>query len=111
MKFAEFIENNDHEGETWRFWLQVDGNEAALVELDEILTPDEFDAEFEITGVKATESEVDTLVKYTMGDYMALDNKVTGELRLPDSLRDVDKYGNPEYVEVLYKGGITDLFK
>jgi hypothetical protein len=77
-KFYTFSENNDHEGETWNFYISLTDEEAihfstvmeqASVEAEEF--PYEFDAKDTLT-----EKEVDFLVKRSRGGYMSEHNKV-----------------------------------
>lgn len=106
MRFVRFVENNEHEGETWTFWLQVDGNEAALADLWNFLIDQEesepieyelFDFEYKTLS----EHDVDVLVEYGGEGYMGLHNKVTG----------VFNYQEPsEDLRELYKGGIRKYF-
>ena len=35
--FVRLYETNDHEGESWNWWLQLDGNEDELRKLDAFL--------------------------------------------------------------------------
>lgn len=101
--FVKFIEINDHEGETWRFYLQVDGNEKALEELKKRIAAEIKYDEYTLTDERLTESDVDVLVRHSDCGYMDYENKVTGTLVLPyEKGVTID--------EVLYKGGIRDLF-
>lgn len=97
--FVKFTENNDHEGETWNFWLQVDGNEDAIAELRALIADQE--DEYELAEETTPESEVDVLVKHTGMGYMRYENKVVGVLTLPDT----------DALDDLYKGGIKDFYK
>lgn len=105
--FARYTENNEHEGETWVFWLQYDGNEDALSALDDLIAeavgdsePEEYELDLDTL---IPEWEVDTLVKHGGQGYMDYHHKVTGKLTLPSDLG--------EYLEDLYKGGVKKLFK
>lgn len=108
LKFVRFDEKNDHEGETWTFWLQANGNEAQLDKLRELLVdadPDEdedFPYDIDLSET-LPEEHVDVLVKYAAGDgYRAAHEKVVGRLVVPDSLGDG--------ADNLYKGKIAKLF-
>ncbi len=103
MEFVEFIEYNDNEGEPWRFWLQYDGNEEQLEKLSDLLA-DSDDYNLHL-NVVASESEVETLVRYTQSGYFNYENMVTGKLTTPEPNRN-DPDDDP-----LYKGGIRDYFK
>jgi len=108
---------NDNEGETWAFWLQVDGNEEALEKLQEMLLEYEPDPEYyHLTDIVIDESEVDTLVKYGNFDsgYWDVHHKVTGKLdlkkvRLPKWSEDGDTCLDDH--DTIYKGQIKDHFK
>lgn len=118
MKFIALEESNGHEGEEWRFWLQIDDNEDAIAGLRKLMDyhdlEDWDDVRFALT-TEATEEEVDTLVKFTMQGYMDNENKITGsfdlgklEARLGENTSDEDK--RDELVQALNKGGIEDYF-
>ncbi|WP_068059325.1 hypothetical protein [Nocardia xishanensis] len=114
--FVRYIENNDHEGERWVFWLQKDGNEAALAELEQILETAEAEATaaegyyempYQIPADIEPEAVVDKLVEYAEGGYMDGHNKVRGKLDLT-RLRGRSWEGA---FDTLYKGGIRNMFK
>lgn len=120
MQFIKLREINEHEGETWRFWLQVDGNEAELKRLRTALERvaelygDQYDVPFELSDQPKSEAYVDALVEEAEGDddgYMAAHHKVTGVLTVPD-WPDLapDDYDNA-IERALYKGGIRKLFR
>lgn len=121
MNFVKLTENNDHEGETWVFWLQLENNEDQLTRLSKIIDLSNeagFDEEYEIDlNNKLSESEVDTLVNHCGQGYMSYHNKVTGRLELPDFDDSLFEYeheisdGVFEWLECLYKGGIRELYK
>jgi hypothetical protein len=111
--FVKFTENNEWEGETWVHWLQVEGNEAELTKLWNLLAdaqPEDGDEEteepeFELADFEKEtlpEEHVDVLVKHTIGGYMAAHTKVVGRFVCPDELGDGGR--------VFYKGKITDYF-
>jgi hypothetical protein len=114
--FVKFVENNDHEGEKWTFWLQVHGNESALDKLADVIRQYEEanDAgpgwsEYRLhEGTVIPERDVDVLVKHGGGGYMNNHNKVTGTLQVPDDLLGDGEYG--KNLDRLYKGGIENLF-
>jgi hypothetical protein len=107
LTFVRLHEINEWEGETWDFWLQRDGNEAALERLGELIEDAMQDVEepafkLALSDVEP-ESVVNKLVHYAADGYMAAHNKVTGTLTVPDSLgQDAEK---------LYKGGIRDFYR
>ena len=104
--YAKFTEHNEQEGETWRFWIPIDGNEKALDRLNAAIDaadPEEY--ELDLTPVP--EVEVDVLVKHT-GDcgYMDRDIKLAGVLT--GMMRSTTEDGEGDE-HPLYKGGIKDL--
>lgn len=102
--YAKFTENNEWEGETWHFYIPIEGNQEALAqlstELDEI---DEEPQRYEVDLTPLPEFEVDVLVKHTDCGYMHYHNKLTGVLTLPaqvfEDLKDLDN-------DPFYKGEI-----
>lgn len=113
--YVKFREDNEWEGEAWTFWLPTEGNEAALLELENALdaaheADDEFPYELRRNVVRS-EEQVDSFVEDAEDDnsgYYSAHNKVTGRLILPDVLGEP---GRTETFDYLYKGGIRDLFK
>lgn len=107
MKFVKFTETNDHEGEEWIFFLQVDGNEAELAKMEDMIESWEdesgYDSGYQLgSDDEIPESEVDICVKHSPSGYMDTFNKVVGVFTNPveDDLDDL-----------FYKGGIRDHFK
>lgn len=96
--FQQFWEHNENEGESWRFWLQYEGNEDALARLQALVEDSE---NYYLTDTFASEGEVDTLVRYSDSGYMENENKVVGRLVLSDGFEEND----------LYKGGVADFFE
>lgn len=105
LMFVRFHEYNDHEGESWDWWLQLTGNEEALAFLGGMLN--EINAENDDPWLSLhledlePEGSVDKLVEYAENGYFSAHNKVIGVLTVPDDLDD----------DTLYKGGIRGLFK
>lgn len=114
MKFIKLVEHNDHEGETWRFWLQLDGNEEELHKLQEFIKEHDLSEEFALYTKEIDESEVDILVKHTMSGYMDYDNKLTGTFTMKEldtsELDDEDEIYESA-LELLYKGAVEEMFK
>lgn len=101
-EFMRFHEYNDHEGESWDWWLQVTGNEAEIAKLASLLDAveeDDDDPWFDLTPDMETEEIVDKLVLYAQNGYYAAHNKVVGVFTCPEHIGDS-----------LYKGGIRDFF-
>lgn len=112
--FVKFQEECDHEGETWVFWLQVDGNAQQLDRLSECIRQYEeaqgSDSEYQLWGsVLLSEHDVNVLVEHGGRGYMNNHHKVLGVLTVPDDLVQDSGYGAS--LESLYKAGITKLFK
>jgi len=103
--YVRFIEHNDWEGESWNFYLQVEGNENALLRLEEMLPADNEDYELDLT-VPYTKKLVKTLVKHSRTGYMRYHNRVDGVLDI-DLLDSIDWEDGPA---PFYKGGIKDFF-
>lgn len=108
--FVKFTERNEWEGETWVFWLQVDGNKPELLKLWNLLDSldgdeDAEEPEFELQNwdeATLPEEHVDVLVKHTGGGYMAAHTKVVGKFTCPDELGEGGR--------AIYKGDITKHF-
>ena len=100
MKFIQFSEYNDWEGEKWNFWLQNDGNQDEILKLDKLLNESSY-KDYKIHSGLISEEEVDTLVKNSSSGYFNYHNKVIGIFICPEFLTD----------ETLYKGGIRKLFR
>lgn len=110
MMFVKFTEINEHEGETWTFWLQRDGNEAALAQLADAL--DEFGGdEYHLADTALREDVVDVLVEHGGVGYRPLHTKVTGHLEVPTNLLAVDEDSGDVLQDGLYKGGVQRLFR
>lgn len=83
MKFRTLRERNEWEGEIWKFYIQVEGNEDALISLAK-LAEKWYGFELSDPALDLDESEVDILVKNTGSGYMDFHNKLTGKLTVPD---------------------------
>lgn len=102
MRFTQMVETNEHEGEHWSFWLQLDGNEVVIDRLIELIEEEDREDEYEFTGVTADDWEVDVVIaKGNFGyGYMSQHHRVTGTLKLPNGFQ----------VDDIYKGSIKDFF-
>lgn len=114
LRFTPLVEMNDHEGETWTWWVQVNGNEDLLAILIDVFEDcsdaSEYFEEYALPewprGETLTEPEVDLLVRWSDRGYYRAHNKVSGVLVLPTVF---DEAVSPfDKVEELYKGGIDD---
>jgi hypothetical protein len=114
MKFVKFTETNDNEGEEWNFWLQLDGNEAQLKELQAWLgTFDEDGESYELNMDQpyTPEADVDVLVKHSRSGYMDYENKVTGTFTCPQPTEEDQENGWEWLNDTFYKGDIKRFFK
>lgn len=110
MDFVGLTEVNEHEGETYRYWIPIEGNEEALATMRRLFGQDSDQVtEEEATYWLATENPlseevVDILVDNTRVGYMAFEQKFTGTLVLPPNFED-------DFDSILYKGEIKKLFQ
>lgn len=107
MQFVKFTETNHWEGETWRFYLQVDGNEDEITKLRRLLADatkaSKIGLDYTLDDKLMPEAAVDAIVDNCDDDgYMPAHNKVTGQFRCPDDLG--------ERANELYKGSIEEFF-
>lgn len=116
-KFVKFTENNDNEGESWNFWLQLDGNEESLQRLkDEIdSTSDQtLSDSYKLDLTPVPENDVNVLVRYSRRGYMMYENKVVGkfvfEVPTDDEVNDFHDTKAEYYYEKWYKGGLAEKF-
>jgi hypothetical protein len=101
--YARFTEVNDWEGETWHFWLPIEGNEEALRKLAELLDVEADSDEYQLSLEPRDELHVDALVdEDDEPGYMSAQNKLEGVLTVPDTLG--------ENCKALYKGDIAKMF-
>lgn len=109
--YVKFIERNEWEGETWRFYIPLEGNESALKELEAALRSagGESSAEYyELSMKPIPESKVDALVEHSGDGYMAYHNKLAGTLTIaPGVLALLASYKDDPF----YKGGIKGFMK
>lgn len=110
-QYATFTEENDNEGETWRFYIPFDRNEGALarlytlVERHRAAAEDEWQAPYSLSLDPIDESVVnDRLSLADDTDYMPAHNKLEGRLDFPEF-----DAGNPYWFDdTFYKGKIED---
>lgn len=107
MRFVPFFEENEWEGETWTFWLQLDGNEDELVRLYELLS-DQETYTLDLNDVESEEA-VDRIVSRAYVGYYHSDNKVTGKFVCPEN---TSGFAHSEFLDdKFYKGRIEDHFQ
>lgn len=122
IEFVKLIEKNDHEGETWVFWLQYTGNEEEIQKLDEMLkdwkSNSKYELDFELdTSLTVGEQTVDILVEhqYDRGRYNPAHNKVSGTFTCPedpglDEVTEEWEDPNVSRERLFYKGQIARYF-
>ncbi len=117
-QFIRFQEYNDHEGETWNFYIPYDSEKEreAVTKLAEILSfsqEPEFDDEyfkFDFENL-LWEYEVNTLIKYSSQGYMSQHNLIDGEFQETKYIRFMeDEDVGDTLPDYLYKGGIQKFF-
>lgn len=74
-KYYEFIENNDHEGESWSFYVPLSDEE--YEHLKQILSNFTEEQPYVLEG-EISEKYVDQLVKKSKSGYMPYHNKCSG---------------------------------
>ena len=104
-KYIKFTENNDWEGESWNFYLELDGNEKEIKKLQELLTDYEIN-DFALRN-EFDESDVDILVKHTDSSYLHYENKIEGKFNIEKLEEEIKKNKD----NALYKGKICVYFK
>jgi hypothetical protein len=104
-QYLKLTENNEWEGETWHFFVPVQGNEEATKLLKQLVMSYGGE-EFELDDKLYSESEVDTLVRNTDSGYMDHYNKLSGTIKL-GALRGIK--ADEDFTEKFYKGGIRDI--
>jgi hypothetical protein len=111
MKFIKWEETNDHEGETWFFWLQVDGNEDELLKLSALV--DDYQGESYWLHSRQWEKHyVDFAVEEGGWGYMNTHTKVTGVFTCPDYETSSDGLDFDDWMDdKFYKGRIENYFK
>lgn len=104
MEYRQFIERNEHEGETWHFYIPVEGNEEALIEFGAMKIDG---GDFHLRNDKIFSAEEVSIIEEndSMGGYLPRHNRLEGKL----DLTDIRKLGSQELHDYLYKGGIRNL--
>jgi hypothetical protein len=108
--FVTLTEVNEHEGETCRFYIPLEGNNEALGELFEAICGLDKgeDEQYALDLTPVPESEVDILIKHSDSGYMPYYNKLVGVLTLPEDF--AEGMADPEE-DPLYKGEIKQYMK
>jgi len=89
-KYATFIEHNEWEGETWRFYIPIKGNVHELKALEKWINNLE-DRSYELDWDPIPEKEVDILVKHSDIGYGADHNKLNGKLNWKKATENLGK--------------------
>jgi hypothetical protein len=119
--YAVLVEHNGHEGETWRHYIPVEGNEEAIAELAAAVhaasgVNDDDDIEFDFEAA-IQENYVNDRISMGDSGYLDAHTKLAGKLQPlpeePEGWESGDAYadGPPWVFEVLYKGKIRDLME
>lgn len=102
--YVKFTEINQWEGEIWHFFIPIEGNEAAIVELLSYINQQECKMCYHLEMDRSyTEGEVDTIIKNTRTGYMPYNNKLSGRLK------NVYDEAPVPGTDILYKGDIKRL--
>lgn len=107
--FYKLSEHNGWEGETWHFYIPVDGNEDSWAELQKVYEQYKGENTYVFHQTPIPENEVDILVKHTDSGYMAIQNKVVGKLDIL-KIKSITK-NDLDDEEPLYKGGVRRLME
>lgn len=110
--YVRLTEHNEWEGETWHFYVPVEGNEAALQAMHNVIrdlsnqAPDEHPYVLRLDETFTAE-QVETLVTTpsSAASYLAEHNRMAGVLTLPDDL--MAEFATAG-MDKLYKGGLRD---
>jgi len=107
--YVKFTEYNEWEGESWNFFIPINGNREAIKKLRKAIKVylEKSDLEeFTLSTDTLTESEIDTLIKHANDhtSYRSAQNKLKGLLC-------GDMIQKNTIADLLYKGGIIKLMK
>lgn len=95
--YVRFTENCEWEGETWNFYLPLEGNEEALDSLRALIADGDAGDEYEVGDETYTPAEVAALARGRSGtDYLPEHTVLSGRLSVVNDL------------DLLYKGGVRD---
>ena len=98
--FVKFVEYNDHEGETWTYWLELTENLNAIAALDVLLKDSDVEEQYCVDWSIIDEHDVNVLTRFGGQGYSAFHQKVKGTFVIPENFE----------VDDLYKGGIHQMF-
>lgn len=98
--YAELVERNDWEGESWTFWIQHTGNEAQLELLYDRIEEQNRTEEYSLDLDNLEPEEiVDRIVRRTRSGYMDYQNKVSGRFTCPEDVDDLYKGRAENFME------------
>lgn len=98
MKYYRLKEINDWEGETWNFYIPVEGNQKEIEKLKKHLVEDTYILDKKLYE----EKDVDFLCENEDNcGYMNQHNKLAGKLKVPKKMND----------DLLYKGGVKKFME
>lgn len=116
MNYVRFTEANEWEGETWHFFIPLEGNEKVLDRLRNLvegLNAEEGDAQFTVASDTLSDGEVEVLSRsneWVESGYMPTFNKLSGTLTLPIRISNQDEDVDwNEMLDAFYKGGIRKM--
>lgn len=101
LKWYEFEERNDNEGETWRFYVLLTESEFDF--LEELIESTELCNYYSIQDKNLSEEKIDILVEYSPCGYMPTFNKIG---RPVGNIFDLDE-SEAEYL--WYKNGLRGV--
>lgn len=108
--FIVFEENNDYEGETWRFYITLKGNEDAVSAIEDLIgSVDEYGDYYNISILKKLHRY--TIDKTAMAGYMPSASVIDGTLDIGKLKKAAADFTNSAIEDPLYKGGITEFFR
>lgn len=100
MKYMMFTENNEWEGETWNFFIPIEGNEAVIEKIRKLIRGN---SAYELGEPVWTQSEVEKLLrKPSRTDYINEFNLVSAVNDLPDTI-DWERDNDPFYKGKAFK--------
>lgn len=102
-----FSEHNEHEAETWNFYIDKEGNEEAIKRMQAKLAKHKLLDRYEF-GDDIPLREVKILVKHSRSGYTRFERHLPGRLNLGD---DFDEWDEEQLDDCLYKCGIEGFIE
>lgn len=99
-RYLRFTEDNDWEGESWFFYLPIEGNEASLEHLRALIAESDW---YSLSDATFSKRSVKTIVKHSQCGYMKYENRARGVFKPPVDIDWTDE-------DPFNKGGILDFF-